>query len=174
MTTAAFTAAYADFRLIKTRGVVSISFELPVEQAQAALDVLGGMPVAAAEVWCAIARLNNGKEVMPPDDKHSRLPTPETTPRQNERASAGAKRAWVDLSLPQQAGMLCADIKFQKYLKEKYGSALDPTDGDAADWVRWYCGVKSRSEIRTGTHAADKWHKLESEYRTWLYHPEMA
>src|SRR6185295_12913628 len=83
MTAAAFQAAYSDFKLIKTRGVVSISFEVPVAQAQQALDVLGGMPVAASEIWCGIARMaTDAKEVVQPVKQE---PTPtETPPRQQE------------------------------------------------------------------------------------------
>ncbi len=54
---AAFSAVYSDWKLIKTRGVVSISFEVPLEAAGHAYNVLHGMPGFAEEKRFAIARL---------------------------------------------------------------------------------------------------------------------
>ena len=55
---AAFTAAYADIKTIKTRQVVQVIFELPVEAAGHAFNVLGGWPDFAGERWFAIARMD--------------------------------------------------------------------------------------------------------------------
>jgi hypothetical protein len=54
---AAFSAIYSDWKLIKTRGVVSISFEVPLEAAGHAHNVLHGMPSFAEDQWFAIARM---------------------------------------------------------------------------------------------------------------------
>lgn len=56
-TPAAFTAAYADIKTIKTRQTVQIIFEIPVEAAGHAFNVLGGWPDFASERWFAIARM---------------------------------------------------------------------------------------------------------------------
>ena len=56
---AAFSAIYSDWKLIKTRGVVSISFEVPLEAAGHAYNVLDGMPTYGEEKFFAIARLND-------------------------------------------------------------------------------------------------------------------
>lgn len=56
---AAFSAVYSDWKLIKTRGVVSISFEVPLEAAGHAYNVLSGMPSFAEETRFAIARLKD-------------------------------------------------------------------------------------------------------------------
>lgn len=55
--TAAFSATYSDLKLIKTRSVVQFVFEVPLEAAGHAMNVLGGMPSPMAETWFAIARL---------------------------------------------------------------------------------------------------------------------
>jgi len=60
MTAAAFQATYSDWRLIKGRKCVQVVFEVPVEQADQAYQVLGGMPDPSKSVWCAIARMNSG------------------------------------------------------------------------------------------------------------------
>lgn len=54
---AAFQATYSDVKFIKTRQVVQFIFEVPIEDATRAMEMLGGMPNPAAEVWCGIARL---------------------------------------------------------------------------------------------------------------------
>ena len=54
---AAFSATYSDLKLIKTRSVVQFIFEVPLEAAGHAYNVLGGMPSPMEEKWFAIARL---------------------------------------------------------------------------------------------------------------------
>lgn len=55
---AAFSANYADWKVIKTRRVVQIVLEVPLEAAGHAYNVLGGMPNFGSEDWFAVARLN--------------------------------------------------------------------------------------------------------------------
>lgn len=50
-------AAYSDFKFIKTRKSLSLSFEVPLEHQQLVHDVLG-MPNPEAEKWVAIAVLS--------------------------------------------------------------------------------------------------------------------
>ena len=54
---AAFSASYSDWRIVKGRKVVQIILEVPIEAADHAYNVLGGMPKFGAEQWFAIARL---------------------------------------------------------------------------------------------------------------------
>ena len=58
---ALFTATYSDWKLVKGRKVVSISFEVPMEASDHAYNVLNGMPNFGAEQWFAIARLDPSK-----------------------------------------------------------------------------------------------------------------
>lgn len=55
---AAFSATYSDWRIVKTRSAVQIVFEVPLEAAGHAYNVLGGMPNFGEPVYFAIARLN--------------------------------------------------------------------------------------------------------------------
>lgn len=55
--TAAFSATYSDWKLIKTRGVVQIVLEVPLKAAGHAYNVLGGMPDYENEKWVGVARL---------------------------------------------------------------------------------------------------------------------
>lgn len=54
---AAFSASYSDWRVIKGRKVVQIVLEVPLEAADHAYNVLGGMPNFGSENWFAVARL---------------------------------------------------------------------------------------------------------------------
>jgi hypothetical protein len=162
---AAFKASYADFKLIKTRGVVSISFELPVEQAQSALDVLGGMPVAATEVWCGIARIKPEIEVMQVVGRESSKSQSDTSPR--SRVEAGAKK-WDEMTLCAQAHTLCNDQSFIKFMREETHASL----GFEAEYVKTYCGVSSRSQLARGTESGDRWASLVSRYRAWMANPD--
>lgn len=54
---AAFSATYSDLKVIRGRKVVQFIFEVPIEAAGHAYNVLGGMPSPMDEKWFAIARL---------------------------------------------------------------------------------------------------------------------
>lgn len=187
---AAFRCCYSDFKLIKTRGVVSISFEVPVEQAQTVLDVLGGMPVAASEVWCAVARLTEdggglslsrathtdiapGPE--PTGGNHAAVGLKPTMPRQEPSTPDGAKTktAFRDMRPANQAGILCAEVPFQRFLAERFEATVLSPDCAAAV-VRGHCNVASRKDIRPRTPSGDRWQRLVDEYRTWMHAPEYA
>lgn len=56
-TPAAFGACYSDFKLVRTRGVIQLIFEVPIEKADHALQALGGMPAQGASTWFAIAKM---------------------------------------------------------------------------------------------------------------------
>lgn len=143
--TAAFKATYSDFKLIKTRGVISLCFEIPLEQADAALKVLGGMPNPGAEVWCAIARLAALSESPAKDDD--------------------AHRSWSQLAPSQQAGIWCNDEVFWDFLNERRISPRIVKNADgAAAAVREYCGVNSRSELTTMNQ---KWIALATHFPEW-------
>lgn len=58
---AAFSAAYSDWKLVRTRSTVQIVFEVPVEAAGHAYQVLGGMPAQDKSLYFAIARLDPSK-----------------------------------------------------------------------------------------------------------------
>lgn len=59
---AAFSASYADWKIVKTRRVVQVIFEIPLEAAGHAHNVLGGMPDPEAETWFGIARMEKKPE----------------------------------------------------------------------------------------------------------------
>lgn len=177
MTQAALKACYADWKLIKTRSTVQLVFEVPVEQSGLAYEVLGGMPQPGSEVWCAIARLQQPKEVMPTDPesglsaKSPRPASPDTAP-----ASGGAHhKSWHDMAPAQQAGILCADKTFHRFLTETVGDGFAVLNEiDAVTMIHDYCKVSSRRDIIPGGSASKNWSALVADYRAWMREPAVV
>jgi hypothetical protein len=140
----AFRACYADWKLIKTRSVIQVVMEIPLQDADAAYEVLGGMPAPSQERWFGIAALKGGS---PPPS---------------------SRRDWRDLSPQQQAGMRCEEAVFMSFLKENHPDNWREALADSAECVRLICGVKSRSELATNHKARVIWKQLDDEYQAWL------
>jgi hypothetical protein len=139
---AAIQACFSDFRLVKGRKVAQLVLEIPLEQADAVLSILGGIPQPATERWVAVARLNG-------------VTKPEPEPKE--------KQKWDDLKLSMQAGIRCEEKAFHDYLGVTRGSAEQ-----AAAEVRNICGVDSRSGLNDNPAAAAKWNDLDRSYQAWL------
>jgi hypothetical protein len=135
---AAIQATFADFRLIKGRKQAQLVLEIPIEEADNALAVLGGIPQPQSDCWVAVARLNG---VAKPEPKE--------------------KQKWEDLRLSMQAGIRCEERAFWTFL-----GAECPED--AANVVRARCGVDSRSGLNNNPKAAAKWKDIERSYQAWL------
>jgi hypothetical protein len=146
MTRAAIKGTFADFKLIKTRKIAQLVIEVPIEQADAALKTLGGLPRSDAERWCAIALLDTRTfddqgNFQDPIQKH--------------------KRAFCDLPMAAQAGIRSEDLDFQLWIARL---PAGKEGENAADAIRIYCGVGSRKEILPGTQAGERWKELLRSY----------
>lgn len=146
----AFQATYSDFKLVKTRKVVQIVLEVPVEHANIVLDVLGGMPDPSKESWVGVALIR-------PD---AAKPQPAVQPR-----LAVAKRDWRDVPPSQQAGIRCDEPVFAAFLKENYPDEWHESQ-EAAECVRLICAVESRSMLNEGAHRVI-WTQLNSQFEAW-------
>lgn len=175
MTEAAFQATYAEWKVIKTRACVQLVFEIPIEQADAAYQVLGGMPIAAKEVWCGIARLE--QPVSRPVSQAEKQPGSEIGPQPSPVRVDKPKR-----SIAQRAGMLCNDTLFHAFLRERFTNewhdSLAQSGGPAAvvsqvaaQVVRKVCNVASRRDIN---EANTEWHALQLAYELWVSVPDMV
>ncbi len=157
---AAFTASFADFRLVKGRKVAQIVVEVPIEAADHALEVLGGVPRPDAERHVAVARIQ-----IPPgatrNAANGSAAADHPPPPERSAAPGGTKR---EKTLPEKVGMRCNDVVFLEWLYShgQIKRALDATE--AAHFVRTTCGVRSRADIQPGTSAADKWLALETRF----------
>lgn len=181
---AAFRATYSEWKLVKTRGVVQVIFEVPLAEHDTAYQALGGMPDPAKERWFGIARLQQPKEVVQDSSLDNARPASEWPPvrapmtvEELDKAQFGKvlherprpRPVAPEKRLTQQAGIMCADPVFQKFLKENamMGVSGPPDDVRAATAVRLICGVTTRADIIWGTPAGDKWDELVSKFTAW-------
>ena len=154
----AFRATYSDWKLIKTRGVVQVVMEVPLADADAAYDVLGGMPVHGKERWFGIAALKSTEEEAAAQPRQTLAPKTPT---------GGAKRMdWREVQPAAQAGIRCEDPVFKAFMDEVH-SLAEWNGFTTAEAVRAFCGVKSRSELSTNHKARVLWHQLDSEFTAW-------
>lgn len=139
----AFQATFADFKLVKSRKQAQFVFEVPLENADAALKLLGGLPRPDQEAWVGVARID---------------------PKAKAEA-ARDRRRFDDLTPTQQAGIRCGDDKFREFLEGKAFHARD--EKEAADAVRNLCEVGSRADLVREPYAT-YWRNTERDFQTWL------
>src|SRR4051812_27551859 len=142
---AAFKGTYSDWRLVKTRGVVQIIFEVPLADSDAAYEILGGMPNQASERWFGIAAINTTK----------------AAPVEKER------KEWRELQPSAQAAIRCEEPIFWAFLREVM-TYPDVQSADlAATAVRHVCKVNSRAHFNTNPAAKAVWQSLDTQYQAW-------
>ena len=147
----AIQGTFADLKSVKTRSVVQMVVEIPIEQAEQVVKAFG-FPQPGAEIAVAVARLD--------PEKARAAPTPPETP-------AKAKTRFHDKPLSVQAGIRCSDASFRRFLVDKFNYSRVPTDDEAAKVVREYCSVDSRKEFNTGGSAGRAWIGLNAEFEQW-------
>lgn len=162
---AAFRASYADWRLIKTRNVIQLIFEIPLEDHDQAYQALGGMPDQSTARWFAIARLTDGASAPAPREAESGLAE---SNRSASRTASPARPA----SLAQQAAICCGNPVFWKFLSENF--YVVQSKDEAAACIRTHCGVESRSEIKPENIAGGIWRVLHGRYLIWRDNPELV
>jgi len=132
---AAIDAEFVDFKLIKGRKVVVICLEIPLEKADRALAVLGGIPNPAESRYVAVARL----ETQPAKVEKPKGPT-------------ASQRAW----------RLCETRAFRDWLSK---SPQDIGADSAADLLRAHLAIASRGSLDTNPDARARFEQLEKEYQ---------
>lgn len=73
----------------------------------------------------------------------------------------------ADKRLAQQAGRVCGEVSFWRFLEDQHGCEPISDGEQAAAFVRRFCNVTSRSQIVLGTAAAAIWDKLYGAYVAW-------
>ena len=155
----AFRATYADWKLIKTRGVVQVVMEVPLADSDAAYDVLGGMPNPANETWFGIAPIKIGAEVT------KETTGPVATPRRLDKP-AGAKREWRDMPPQQQAGIRINEATFAAYLRERHPEEWRETQ-EADACLKMICQIESKRDLSVNHAARTLWHQIDDAYQAW-------
>lgn len=158
---AAILADYADFRLVKTRKVMQIICEVPIENAENVTKKLG-WPNPHEGVAVAIALVD-----MKPDG----------TLRKNEKPKKDSRT--------RHAAILCQQDGFKHFLRQVYRNEWNKavcivTDGAIPDTaqthevaaivVRTLCDIKSRSELDKYTDNSAPiltWDGIVTRYRSY-------
>ena len=161
----AFSGEYSDLKFIKTRSVVQMHVEFPIEEG-AEIVKLFGAPLPGKPVRVAIARLNLKPELEVVPDNSSQE-------RSVDKNGAGEKRDWSSLSPAQQAGIRCNEPAFHLFLRDQGDSQCDSAE-KAAEYVRFATGVRSRSDIGQSNEAIQKWNELEAKYQAWRIAPAVG
>lgn len=143
-----FKATYADFKLVKTRKTAQFVFEVPIENVNSVISMVG-MPDPASEEWFAIAKLNSGAGVA------SSAP-----PQEAEKSPPAPSRKREDMSYAQRAGMLSNNPAFWEFIGEE-------NETIAAAYIRKACGVQSRAEIEK---SEDSKRAFDAIYNTFDHH----
>jgi hypothetical protein len=160
MQEAAFTATYSEWKVVKTRAVVQVVFEVPVENSDAAYQVLGGMPISGRERWFAIAALDKDAAAS----AIAALNKDAAATYAATRIGAGAKtpgRRRRSNPHAREISIACNDWDFQEFLG---ASNVE----EAVEIVRKEIGVKSRTDVFPGTNAANAWRKMYDRFFEWL------
>lgn len=147
--TGVIAATFSEWKMIKTRKVLQIVLELPLEQQGEVYQTLG-VPLPDQEIWVAVARLD---------------------------MKAGAVKQVEDMrpaaKLSQLAGILCHEGGFQRFVAEQLGDH-EASEDNAADYIRLVCSVKSRADIDKSEFASGKFRELRASYQAWLKDPVPA
>ncbi len=141
---AAIAGVFADMKSVKTRSVVQMIVEIPIEQAEAVVQMFG-YPKPGAEVPVAVARLKAkpSAEIVSDD-------TPTLQKRQPRR--------WEDMPPSQAAALACQSLPFRQWLGATCAATAD-------EQLKLMLGISSKSELDTDPVAAEMWKAQLSSYR---------
>lgn len=159
---AAISGVFADYRLVKTRGVLQLVVEVPVER-QAEVFAALGYPMPGEEKPVAVARLQSYPSGVAADAAISAahsvggegagggIAVAPRHPQPSDPMKAVVRRAV----------MLCKDERFRRWVF----NGGDLGENMAAEQVRAFCDVDSRAEIATNPDAHKRFLALEASYR---------
>lgn len=72
-----------------------------------------------------------------------------------------------DLPLPQQAGILCSDMAFGKFVAARVGTTFPFNATACAEWLRRQCRIESRRALATDKAAAARFEEIRTEFDAW-------
>jgi hypothetical protein len=170
---AAISAQLVDMRNVGTHKVLRLTLHVPEEQALQAIAAFG-WPTGVNPVAVAIAALDlsNVADTAPMSVARGAAATDSAADRALPSAPRLHKPVAPDKRLAQQAGIVCSDPTFHRYVEEKYRAlghtrAVITSADEAAAYVRTYCQVASRAEIKVGTPEGKKWEELHGDFLIW-------
>ena len=164
MKPAAIAASLVDVRNIAAHKCVRLEIHVPVEQAGMAFQWKPfGLPTEHPVSVLAAVCIDLG--VAQPAERSA---VTEDVTGSSPVSQAKERRSWSDLSYAQQAGIRCNEPDFWLFIDEICETnpaepSINSKEG-AASFVRIYCGVESRSDLKPGTDAGRQWVMLNNMY----------
>lgn len=169
---------FSEVRFVKTRSVIQIIVEVPIENADEAMKALGGFPQPASERWVGVALAPHDREKIEPDATPAGGVVPVksgVTGRRDDQLPTPKKdrKPFASLPFSQQAAIRCTDKQFQKFLLER-GYAFEESESAAAVYIRAICGVGSRRDIIDGELSGGWWKRVEQSFKSYLTDAQYA
>lgn len=166
---AVISGTLVDVRNVGTHKSVKLTIHVPAELAPNIFKVFG-WPTDVNPVHVAVARLDLvGSSAVEPRALNAEAAG------SNPARSAKARQPFDEMKPSQQAGMLCDDVSFTKFLIERHSAEWRGTAGSpferCAIVVRSICDVRSRADI---TSANVRWRNLVRDYRAWQREAEVV
>jgi len=133
-------ATFSDWRPVKSRKVLQLILEVPLERTNSVLEMLGA-PLPDSETWVAVALL----------DKNVAL-AEKAEPTEGERIRT-------------RAVLLCREPQFQKWILSNDDKCVwgDPEQSAKVRLCEW-CNIASRAELATNKEAQHKFLEMETQY----------
>jgi hypothetical protein len=172
-------ATYSDLKVVKTRKVAQLIFEIPLEQFNEAMAVLGGAPLPDSEVWVAIARLNDHATAQPTaetgpsrfSDKPAQDPSRPNKPEKPDKPRPEANqphKTWFEQPPVVRAAMRCKDVRFQQWL-HGLGRIPEPTLEEAVAYAKRVSGGSRANLGSSGFEAQTAaWEVVDHKYHEFL------
>lgn len=159
---------FADLKTVRTRSIVQMVIEIPVEHAAEVIDKFG-FPQPGAEVAVAVARLVDTSRSIPwtpspPADASRVLPEP--------AAPVKERTPWDAMKYAKQVSVACGDPEFRVWLArtspvQNYLAEL--TAAEAVQDVKARILISSRKELDADPEgpAVRRWNELHGEFKRW-------
>ncbi|HBR26842.1 MAG TPA: hypothetical protein DD732_07405, partial [Rhizobiales bacterium] len=159
---AAIRATFSQYAMVKTRGVLVLHMEVPLEQ-QAEVFAALGYPLPGNEVWCAVARLD--VSVADVSVEHLDRQSVDEAPSVRITAAERGKQRYATASDMQRAltraALLPKDPRFQAWA---IGGAQDGPES-AEQFVReTCCAGESRKLIAEDRVCFDAFIRMETSF----------
>jgi hypothetical protein len=130
-------AEFTDYRPVKTRKTLILSFEIPAEEQGAAFAALG-YPVMGSSIWCAIARLQEGAGAPVPEKPAEPAPVEKAKAKRSNLAAIMCKenRAFQE--------WMIGHYSDNEYLRANKDEALSFT---AERCLKEWLGIERKREL---------------------------
>ena len=171
---AAILATFSDLKLVKTRKVAQLVFEVPIESVRSATEALGW---PTGEQWCGIARVTksaggaaihpNGGDGHGPGSRLEALPAKPFGDARNREDGGAGSTAVNPSPKPNstRAVMMAKDEEFRRFLSEANNwSIVNEPQADLA--IKTLCKVKSKADLNDLPGAA-MFDALRRDFHFW-------